>query len=214
MATLTLSPEAALIFRITHVDNVRWMIRNGICCRNSELADPDYRQIGDADVIDKRHSRQVPIPPGGALSDYVPFYFTPWTPMLYNIVTGHRGVPGQPRSAIVILVASLRALSKRGVRFLFTDRHALRVTAYFSDDLTDLHRLDWKLLGSKDFRRDPEDPDKLERYQAEALIYRHVPADALTGIACYDRDTKTRIEVLAAEEGVPLRVSARPEWYV
>jgi hypothetical protein len=48
---------------------------------DSILADPDFRNIGNADLISKRETRQVPIPPGGMLSDYIPFYFTPWSPV-------------------------------------------------------------------------------------------------------------------------------------
>jgi len=211
---LTLGPERPLIFRITHIDNVRWILRHGLHCRNSDLCDPDYKQIGDPDVIGRRHGRTVPIPPGGTLSDYVPFYFTPWTPMLYNIVTGFRGVPLQPRPAIVMLVASLSTLARRGVPFVFTDGHALPVTAYYSSDLDDLARIDWDLLNSRDFRRDPEDPGKFERYQAEALVHRHLPLDTLAGIGCYDEEARGRIEALAREEGVGVTVRVRPEWYV
>jgi hypothetical protein len=30
--------------------------------------------------------------------------------------------------------------------------------------------VDWPLLQKRDFKRDPDDPAKLERYQAEALV--------------------------------------------
>ncbi len=54
------------------------------------------------DLIEKRTAHTVPIPPGGSLGDYVPFYFTPWSIMLYNIKTGYNGVPRQGRVAIVV----------------------------------------------------------------------------------------------------------------
>ncbi len=211
---LTLSHKHPLIFRITHIDNVRWILRHGLCCRSSDLRDPEYKQIGDPEVIGKRRDRAVPIAPFGTLSDYVPFYFTPWSPMLYNVVTGYRGMPRQPREAIVMLVASLSTLAARDVPFVFTDRHALPITARYSSDLMDLSRIDWDLLNSRDFRRDPEDPGKLERYQAEALVYRRLPVDALAGIGCYDEVSKRRIESVADEVGIGVTVRTRPEWYV
>jgi hypothetical protein len=58
---------------------------NGMHCRNSAIHDPGFVAIGNADLIDKRHYRQVPFHPHGTLSDYVPFYFTPFTPMFLNI---------------------------------------------------------------------------------------------------------------------------------
>ena len=42
-----------------------------------------------------------------------------------------------------------------------------------------LDRIDWAILRSRDFKRDPEDPGKFERYQAEALIYKYLPIDGV-----------------------------------
>jgi hypothetical protein len=68
-----LTRERALIFRITHIDNVPWMLDHGVHCRSSDVFDPNYRNIGNPDLIARRTSRAVHIPPGGTLSDYVPF---------------------------------------------------------------------------------------------------------------------------------------------
>ncbi len=90
-AEINLTPERALIFRITHVDNIPWILDHGLHSRSSSTRDPDYRVIGNPDLIEKRRHREVPIRPGGTLSDYIPFYFTPHTPMLFNIKTGFQG---------------------------------------------------------------------------------------------------------------------------
>jgi hypothetical protein len=87
-----LNPQKALIFRITHVSNVAWILANGLHCSNSGHSDPNYVPIGNSEIITRRAARIVPIAPGGTLSDYVPFYFTPYSPMLYNIKTGRVGV--------------------------------------------------------------------------------------------------------------------------
>ena len=89
------------------------------------------------------------------MSDYVPFYFTPYSPMLYNIKTGWRGITRRPMSQIVILVSSLPTLAEHGVPFLFTDRHASLVNAIFSNDLEAVPQLDWKIWQRRDFSRDP-----------------------------------------------------------
>ena len=59
------------------------------------------------ELIDKRSRRVVEVGPGGTLSDYVPFYFTPFSIMMYNIKTGFGGVPRVANEEIVILVSSL-----------------------------------------------------------------------------------------------------------
>ena len=78
----------------------------------------------------------------------------------------------------------------------------------------ELDRIDWNLLNRRDFRHDPEDPGKFERYQAEALLYRQLPVDALSGIACYDEKSRGCIGTMAAEAGVNVTVRVRQDWYL
>src|SRR5215471_4005699 len=134
---LQLTAARGLIFRITHVENVRWILQNGVHCRNSPHTDPNFIQIGNADLISKRANKTVPIQPGGTLSDYVPFYFTPYSPMLLNIKTGWNGIQKRPMSEIAIIASSLPRLAQDGVPFVFTDRHAYLRSAddMFSSDL-------------------------------------------------------------------------------
>ncbi|AEQ97857.1 hypothetical protein XOC_3767 [Xanthomonas oryzae pv. oryzicola BLS256] len=69
--------------------------------------------IGNPELIDKRSSHPVPLPPGGFLNDYVPFYFTPFLPMLRNIHTAWGGIQRRPNEDIVILVSSLHHVAER-----------------------------------------------------------------------------------------------------
>ncbi len=209
----SLTPEKALIFRITHIDNVEWTVSNGLHCRNAEICDPNYIQIGNADLINKRANRIVSLPPGGTLADYIPFYFTPYTPMLYNIKTGYNGITKRPMDQIVILVTSLINLKRRGRTFLFTDRHAYLRAARYSDSIDELDIVDWKILQGRDFRRDPNDLEKFERYQAEALIHRHLPADCLLGMVCFGPAQKVRLAGLVAERSLDLEVHAKSGWF-
>ena len=209
------TPEKALIFRITHITNIPWILENGLHCQNSELRDPNFRRIGNLELIAKRTHRVVPIPPGGTLGDYVPFYFTPCSPMLLNIETGYQGVERLPMSEIVILVSSLHRVIDSGTAFVFTDRHAYLQTATpsFSGRLEDLQRLDWESLRARDFRRAPDDPGKIERYQAEALVHRHLPVTALAGLACYGTAQRDALGAEIMQRGLALKVIAKPEWF-
>jgi hypothetical protein len=210
----SLTPEKALIFRITHIENVEWILANGLHCRNSGILDPNYQEIGNPDLIARRADRPVPIPPGGTLSDYIPFYFTPYSPMMLNIKTGYNGMKQTPMRDIVILVSSLRKLSEMGIDFVFSDRHAYLRAAEFSSDLEDLDRIDWKILQARDFKRDPNDFEKVERYQAEALVHGHMPIEALLGIICYGPAQQQRVAALAAGHHDTLDIKALPGWYV
>jgi hypothetical protein len=208
-----ISREKAFIFRITHIDNLPWLLKHGIHCRNSNERDPNFQEIGNPDLIDKRTHRLVPVLPGGTLSDYVPFYFTHHSPMLYNIKTGYNGMRKTPMPDIVILVSSLRQMANDQVPFVFTDRHALLQTARFTSDLNDLRLIDWKILATRDFQRDPNDPGKMERYQAEALIHGQVPVSTLLGLACYNSQAEARVRGFLQTAGVSLKTAVKPDWY-
>jgi hypothetical protein len=86
---------------------------------------------------------------------------------------------------IAIFVASLHRLAQDGIPFVIADRHAYLATAKFVGDISGLELLDWPRLQTRDFKHDPDDPSKFERYQAEALIRDHLPVSALAGILCY-----------------------------
>lgn len=208
-----LTPEKGLLFRITHRRNVPWILRNGLHCRNSECLDPDFRSIGNQDLIARRRDREVPIEPGGRLSHYIPFYFTPCTPMLLNILTGFGAVTREAADDIVVLVARLPMLLDAGIRCITTDRHAVLETAKFFDGRAGLGHVDWQLLQGRDFRRDPTRSDKLERYQAEAMIHGSMSADLLAGMACSSETVQRELASLVAGASLGFPVTVRPTWY-
>lgn len=207
-----LNAAKALIWRIVHRDNLPWILENGLHCGNGHTRSSNWVSIGSQELIDKRSRHAVPLPPGGCLNDYVPFYFTPFSVMLKNVHSG-RGVPRRDNDEILILVSSLHHVAKQGLSFLFTDSHAYYQWANFYCDLADLDKIDWGLLQRRDFRRDPDDPAKFERYQAEALIHRHCPAAGLLGIVCYTASLQHAIAKQVLSRGLDLKVHARPGWY-
>ena len=150
--------------------------------------------------------------PGGTLGDYVAFYFTPRSPMLLNIKTGVN-VSRVPMSEIVIFVSSLHTLREQDVPFLFTDSHAYLGTAQFFTDLADLQRLDWAILRASDFAYSVDDPGKKQRYEAEALVHRHMPLSAMNGIVCHGEAECGRIGREVTQRGLDVKVVAKPGWY-
>jgi hypothetical protein len=209
----SLTQEKAFIFRITHRDNVPWIMANGLHCRNANKIDPSFVTIGLPGLIEDRHTRQVPCAPFGTLSDYIPFYFTPFTPMALNIRTG-RNVRQRPSDEIVIFVSSLPHLQKNGIDFVFTDRHAYLRTAKFSSDLAMLNEIDWPILRKRDFKHNPEDPEKTERYQAETLVRGHLPVNGLLGVLCYNETVTNKVQELISANGHALKAVTKPGWYV
>jgi len=211
MAT-TLNPEKALIFRIIHRDNLPWILDHGLHASNGEIADPNYRNIGNVDLIGRRNQRKVRVGPGGALSDYVPFYFTPFSIMMYNIHTGYN-VRQVPNEEILIVVSSLARIAELQIPFVFTDQHAYPAMANYYTDLGDLNKIDWTLLNQKDFHHDPDDPGKKERYQAEALIWKHVPISALLGICSCNADVDANVKAELQNRKLVLQSIVQRGWY-
>jgi ssDNA thymidine ADP-ribosyltransferase DarT-like protein len=209
---LTLSPDQARIFRITHRDNLPWIMDHGLHASNGQIRDPNFRNIGNLDLVDKRSRRVVKVGPGGTLSDYVPFYFTPFSIMMFNIHTGYN-VRKVRNEEIVILVSSLHRVAELGVPFVFTDQHAYPLMANYFTDLKDLDRVDWDLLNRRDFKHEPDDPGKKERYQAEALVWRHLPVEALLGICCYNSVVDEEIKAELAKRALEMQTIVQTGWY-
>ena len=70
-------------FRILHIDNMPHVMKYGLVHNDSPFASDSFVPIGDMSVMDARSTQQLP--DGSFLSEYIPFYFGPRSPMLYNI---------------------------------------------------------------------------------------------------------------------------------
>jgi hypothetical protein len=208
-----LNPEKALIWRIVHRDNLAWILDNGLHSANSAVNASRYETIGNSDLINRRATRVIPVPPNGVLGDYVPFYFTPFSPMMYNIHTGRGGVKKRSNEEIIILVTSIPKLISLNIPFVFTDRHAYTPLAKFYNDKKDLMQLDWPLLQQRNFQRNSDDPAQIERYQAEALIHQHCPIESLLGIVCYTEELKLILEHEVQQRSLKLDVRNMTQWY-
>jgi hypothetical protein len=104
-------------------------------------------------------------------------------------------------------------LQAKKIPFLFTDRHAYLAAAQFYSSLTRLDQIDWDMLQRRDFRNDLDDPSKKERYQAEALVHKHLPVDALSGLVCYNDDVLKSLNALLAQRNQTIKVVMKPGWY-
>jgi len=148
-----------------------------------------------------------------ALSDYVPFYFTPFSIMMFNIKTGYGGITKRQNRDIVIFVSSIHRLLQLALPFVFTNQHAYAADTDYYSDPAELRQIDWPLLRSRNFKTDDADPGKQLRYQAEALVHRHAPLQALIGVGCFDAAMKQRLDEMVAQSGAQITVKVTPTWY-
>jgi len=203
-----------LVYRIIHIDNLKYLLENGIYIKDHRKFDPNYINIGNSEVINKRDEFRVKIDGYGFIGNYIPFYFGTQSIMLYNILTGQNGISKQPPGNIAYLCCDIDELVKLCPKFFFTDGQAnQKFTGHFNN-LDDLDKIDWPVVDSSDFKKTEADPDRLRRYQAEFLVYQHVPVNCISQVVVYDKDKKSGVESLLANNNlyIPIKV-AKKDFY-
>lgn len=204
-------PHTIYLFRIVHIDNVEYLLSHGMYIRNHPHADPDYINIGDTGLIAQRNNYSVGVnPPNGVLGDYIPFYFGPLSPMLYNIETGYRGVVKRPQSDIVYMVCRLDVIVEDCAEWCFTDGHAKNALTTFYNDLANLGAVDWNLVSAKYWSNTEDDLDRMRRKQAEFLVKDHVPVNCIGGIIVYEELQKAILEAIITRLGLNIQVLVNP----
>ncbi len=209
-------PIIVRVFRIVHIDNVEYLLTHGMFTKNHPKADPGYINIGDSLLIDQRSIYRVGInPPNGVLGDYVPFYFGPLSPMLYNIKTGYRGITHRPQREIVYVVCRVDSLIENGVEWCFTDGHAKNALTEFYNDLDDLNAVDWNVVAERYWSNTDDDYDRMRRKQAEFLVKRKVPANCISSIMVYSEGVKDFVKEIITRLGleIPVRVDKNNQFY-
>ncbi|SDM11031.1 protein of unknown function [Catalinimonas alkaloidigena] len=209
-------PKEVYLYRLVHWQNVEHILRHGLCTRKHSQADPNYIAIGDRSLIENR--AEYPIPGrlyAGSLGDYVPFYFGPHSPMLYMIIKGLKGIQQRPQEDLVYLISSLSRIKAAGCEFFFTDRHAKTRLARSYQDESDLDKIDWDVVKSKEWKNTEEDTDRRDRKQAEFLVKDYVPISCIQAILVKSRGRQEYIQGVVKDLQLPIDVHREKgeKWY-
>lgn len=196
-------PEPCLIYHFTKVANLPGILAaGGLACKAQVTPVQD---ISHAHIQARRARRRVEAGPGGTLHDYVPFYFTPKSPMLHALSKG-----GDALSDIVYLVSSVERVCELSLPFAFTDGHAeMRLDVHYYDAPADLRRLDWPVLQASGWNGDEE----RRKRQSEFLIHGFAPLAVMVGFATKTPAARARVQTILAAHGSGLRGRVRPDWY-
>jgi hypothetical protein len=201
------------IYRITHFKNLPFILENGLHCHSSNIQDPNFVPIGYPTLISQRDQRVIPLQPGGNLADYIPFYFSVRSPMLYVIhCANDPEVIKTNQSEIVYLVSSVEQVIHSNLNYVFSDRHARLEIAEFFNRHEDLDRLHWNIIHSRDWGRQ-YGPERREIKQAEFLIHKTAPADIIAGIAVHSQQMAEVVNDLVLKSGRNIPVKVKQEWY-
>ena len=204
------------LFRIIPLQILAHNLQHGLHCKNAGVVDPNYIAIGSQEVISRRDNVMVKCYTDTVVNDYVPFYFSVRTPMLYNIHTG-RGVPAFPQEGIVYLCFKLAGLATAGFQWCFTDGNAAAAITRFFNNLDDLEQLDWHSIGTTDFRDQNADgdEDRVRKKHSEFLVKDYVPMEHLAVIVVKSQAMKERVEAILIECNIeiPVHINPRNKFY-
>lgn len=177
------------VFRLTHIDNIKYIMSKGLVRASSPLRDENYVSIGDVQVRKDRKYQ------GYQLSDFMPFYFGPRSPMLYVIQHGFNGVPKVKPEDIVYCVIRIEDIIKNDIDCIFTDGHALSslTNYYYKSSLANLNNIVNYDDVYSTYWNIEDDPDLKRRKEAELLINEDLPAQYIRGIVVYNETAKEHL---------------------
>jgi len=206
-----------LLYRITHIENIPHILKYGITHRRSANANPDYKAIGDATLIDKRETKKVSINNEKikTLGNFIPFYFGVHMPMLYVIQNGFNLTTAVHPENIVYILVKLQSIIEKmeSEKYYFSDGHATdNLTKFYcADDIKDLPRIiDWNAVNKKYWSGQGVNLDIKRTKQAEFLIKEDIPASYIIKIGCYNKSAKDKLLSMGLNEE---RVQIMPDAY-
>jgi len=209
------TPQNGLLFHFTHIENLPSIIANGRRADSAvQTADALKVEVGEDRIKKARRSRPVPIPPGGVVADYVPFYFAARSPMLYTIHCGNVASYQGGQDPIVYLVSEISTVVDGGCTAVFTDRNAYYPYATFDADARRAYdEVDWPLMRASMWNNTGNEPDRMERRMAEMLVHDAVPFSLVVEIAARSEAMLAQVnDLLASVEHRPA-LAVRTNWY-
>ncbi|HVQ96314.1 MAG TPA: DUF4433 domain-containing protein [Mycobacteriales bacterium] len=208
-------PRPIQVVHFTHISHLATIASHGLVSDTAaQRAGLISTDVGNQGIKAMRRRRAVPVPPGGVVADYAPFYFAPRSPMMFVIYRG--GVPTYTGGCddLVYLVTTVERLSRLGAGVVFTDRNAVLGIAEFTTDPARLDTLiDWPLMRATIWRNTDDQPDRKERRMAECLVHERVPWEAFTEVAAKNPACVRRAQATLANLGHNVPVVVRRDWY-
>lgn len=215
---MTARRQPTPVVHFTHIDHLATVIEHGLLSDTSaQAAGVLTTEVGNVSIKDQRRQRPVPLPPGGVVADYVPFYFAPRSPMMFAISRGNVPSYQGGTTRLVYLLSTLERLHELGYHPVLTDRNA---ALHYADyrvfdpaDPIDDEFIDWGLMTETYWNNTPDEPMRMERRMAEALVYEGVTWDAVTEIGTRSEIVATEVRAILASARSSTLVNVRPSWY-
>lgn len=203
------------VVHFTHLDHLPGIVAHGLLSDTAaQVRGLLTTEVGNREIKERRQRRGVPVPPGGVVADYVPFYFAPRSPMMFAIDRGNVPEYAGGIDPLVYLVTTIECLQEAGCVVVTTDRNAVLGLAAFSQGVEGLDAsVDWHLMEATWWNNTVQEPDRMERRMAECLVHEVVPWEAFTEVHARTNSRKSEIEGLLGLEVTPESVRVTPDWY-
>lgn len=171
------------VVHTSHLTNMTAIVQDGwVSCPDDRKS--DFREIFSPEIMARRAQIKLPFD-SLTLGRCVSCLLTPKSAALFAVATGY-GVARVRNSELVHLETSLSTLGTNAVDVAISDRNALARDARVTPGTDQLPALDWGLIRSGKFSRDPADPTRAARAAAEVLVRDRIPLRSILRIICWD----------------------------
>jgi len=209
---MTIQVNDIWVYRIIPIANLEIILNAGMHSKLSGVINEGFVSMGNTEIITERDKRIVKCYPNSVVNNYVPFYFSVRTPMLYNIITGY-GVSSYPQQEIIYLCFKLTDLATDNFTWCYTDGNAAKKITKFNNDLNLLvDRIDWNSIKTHDFRdgNGDGDEDRLRKKHAEFLVKDFVPKEYIKRIVVFNETKKTEVSIILDKLGIDVELHVNP----
>lgn len=198
-------------FRLTHIDNIPHIVKYGLTHVASHNANPDYRTIGNSQIISRRQNKMIAAIER-TVGSYIPLYLGNRSEMLYVVQHNYIESLRIPAGELIHCVVSLDELNRNHIKCLFTDGNAASSITTFYDG-SKLSLIDQYIRYEDVYARnwnDKSDTDLRRRKQAELLLSDDLPSNFIAGYVVYDTNAKEKLLSYGIPNG---KVIVKPDYY-
>ena len=205
---MTLPPEERLIYHITAIENLPAILDEGGLLSDEVMSHRDPTIIGHSHIKERRLTKiRVPSCGNRFVGEFVPFYFSPRSPMLYSINLGNTGRTPGCQNTIVHLVSRVRDAIALGMPWAVSDGNAGAFHTTFESTLQAIDNLDWTAIEATSWAANRH------QKQAEFLAADFFPWTAFHEVGCYDAAAAAEVAAIITSQNHRPKVSVKRGWY-
>ncbi len=207
---MTGRPRPTPAVHFTRIENLAGIVAGGLQSDAMVRASSQtVVEVGDPAIKRRRRGQPVGCGAGGYVGDYVPMYFAAQTSMSFLL---HK--QGMSFERVIYLQTSVERVQTLGLTWAVSNRNAAQALAQFTDDAVELDtHVDWAVIRSSSWGRTDDDPDRPARRQAELLVHRVLPWEAVERVVTKTAAVATEARSILDAAGRSVAIDVIRRWY-